>query len=330
MDMQKTGPLIRRLREAQGITQKALAEKLHVTDKAVSKWERCLSCPDVALLEPLAGQLGISVAELLQGELLQKELFPEERPQKTPLGNEPPAESPLAQQLFREELPHKKSSDRSENACSPNEDAGFPNLPQHTKRSSKPGHSTPHALRILQKYAPCICTLLLCLSGGICAVCDLAISGALTWSLYPIASLIFAWAILSPLLWHGAKGIRGSLAMLSLAIVPFLLALAWLLQRPPLFLPVSLRMAGLGLIFLWGVYWIFRRWTQRKMFALALCSLFSVFLYLAVNFALSRLIQTPFLDGWDWFTIAVFLCLAVLFLQLDRKRLMLRRCTDDP
>lgn len=40
MDMQKTGRLIRRLREARGITQKALAETLHVTDKAVSKWER--------------------------------------------------------------------------------------------------------------------------------------------------------------------------------------------------------------------------------------------------------------------------------------------------
>ena len=85
MDLQKTGQLIRRRREARGITQKALAEALHVTDKAVSKWERCLSCPDVALLEPLAGQLGISVAELLQGELLQGELLQGEPLQGEPL-----------------------------------------------------------------------------------------------------------------------------------------------------------------------------------------------------------------------------------------------------
>lgn len=321
MDMQKTGPLIRRLREAQGITQKALAEKLHVTDKAVSKWERSLSCPDVALLEPLAGQLGISVAELLQGEL-----FPEERPQRAPLQAEPLAESPLVQNLFQEAPPHEKSGDLPESTCGPDEDN---NSPRHMEHFSGPEHLAPHPLHVLRKYAPCIYTLLSCISGGICAVCDLAVFGALTWSFYPIASLIFAWVVLSPLLWHGTKGIRGCLVLLSFSLIPFLFALAWLLQMPPLFLPISLRMAGIGLVFLWGVYWIFRRWTQRRIFALALCSLWAVFAHVAVNFTLSRLIQTPFLDGWDWFTIAVFLCLAVFFLQLDRKLFLPRQRAED-
>lgn len=327
MDMQKTGQLIRRLREARGITQKALAEKLHVTDKAVSKWERSLSCPDVALLEPLAGQLGISVTELLQGEL-----FPEEQSQKALLREKAFRESSLSQKLLQEEHPHKQLSDPSENTgCANKHDSS----PQHAEHFSKPKNSAPqalhapHTLHPLQKYAPCACTVLFCLSGGICAVCDLAVFGAFTWSLYPIASLIFSWVVLSPLLRHGRRGIRGSLVSLSLAVLPFLFALAWLLHMPPLFLPISFSMAVIGLAFLWGIYLLLRQFAQRKMLALTLCSLLAVFVFLTVNLALSRLIQTPFLDGWDILTIAVFLCLSVLFLQLDRKARMPRRYNAD-
>ena len=339
MDMQKTGQLIRRLREARGITQKTLAEKLHVTDKAVSKWERSLSCPDVTLLEPLAGQLGISVAELLQGEL-----FLEEQPQKASLREKPFSEAMLSPKLSQEEQPQERLSTLSDRNEGPGKED---RSPRHTEHFSGQEHPIPHALHsphtpptphalpsthtldILRKYAYCTCTLLFCISGGICAICDLAVFGTFTWSLYPIASLIFAWAVLSPLLQHGRKGIRGSLVSLSLAIFPFLFALAWLLHIPSLFLPVSFSMAVIGLAFLWGSYLIFRQFAQRKMFALTLCSLLAVFIFLAVNLALSRLIQTPFLDEWDVLTIAIFLCMAVFFFQLDRKIFLPRRRSDD-
>ena len=56
---------LRRARKAAGLTQKELAGRLHVTDKAVSKWERALSYPDVTLLEPLAEALDLGVEELV-------------------------------------------------------------------------------------------------------------------------------------------------------------------------------------------------------------------------------------------------------------------------
>lgn len=59
---------IRTLRETARLTQKQLADKLGVTDKAVSKWETGRGLPDVTLLEPLACALHVSVAELLAGE----------------------------------------------------------------------------------------------------------------------------------------------------------------------------------------------------------------------------------------------------------------------
>jgi len=59
------GEQIAELRREAGMTQRELAEKLHVTDKAVSKWERDLACPDTAALPQLAALLGCSVEELL-------------------------------------------------------------------------------------------------------------------------------------------------------------------------------------------------------------------------------------------------------------------------
>lgn len=54
-ERESVGALIRRARLEKGMTQRQLAERLHVTDKSVSKWERDVCRPDVALLEPLAG-----------------------------------------------------------------------------------------------------------------------------------------------------------------------------------------------------------------------------------------------------------------------------------
>ena len=68
MDPTKTGALIQALRKERNMTQKDLAEHLHITDRAVSKWERGLCAPDISLLEPLADILGISILELIQGE----------------------------------------------------------------------------------------------------------------------------------------------------------------------------------------------------------------------------------------------------------------------
>lgn len=63
-----TGAIIRKFREEKKMTQLELGEKLHVSDKAVSKWETGKGYPDISLLEPLADALGISAIELLSGK----------------------------------------------------------------------------------------------------------------------------------------------------------------------------------------------------------------------------------------------------------------------
>ena len=65
MDREMLGRFIAQRRKERNMTQRELAEKLHVTDKAVSKWERGVGCPDISLLEPLAETLELSVDQLL-------------------------------------------------------------------------------------------------------------------------------------------------------------------------------------------------------------------------------------------------------------------------
>ncbi len=68
MDRYVTGAVIRRLREGKKMTQEELAGKIHVSGKAVSKWETGQGFPDISLLELLSKTLDISVIELLSGE----------------------------------------------------------------------------------------------------------------------------------------------------------------------------------------------------------------------------------------------------------------------
>lgn len=73
MKKQTFGSMIATLRKEQGMTQLELAEKMGVTDKAVSKWERDLSFPDVSSIPKLAEILHVSVDELMQGKADAKE-----------------------------------------------------------------------------------------------------------------------------------------------------------------------------------------------------------------------------------------------------------------
>lgn len=73
MEKKTFGNLVTQLRKAKGMTQADLAEKMGITDKAVSKWERDLSYPDIASIPHLAEILGVTVDELLTVQNVKKE-----------------------------------------------------------------------------------------------------------------------------------------------------------------------------------------------------------------------------------------------------------------
>lgn len=65
-----TASVIKRLREKKGLTQIQLADRIGVSCKAVSKWETAKGLPDISLIEPLSQALGVSVTELMSGEIV--------------------------------------------------------------------------------------------------------------------------------------------------------------------------------------------------------------------------------------------------------------------
>lgn len=68
MDLFKIGKILSEARKNKGMTQRELANKLHISDKAISKWERGIGCPDISFLIPLSRILDIGLYELLSGE----------------------------------------------------------------------------------------------------------------------------------------------------------------------------------------------------------------------------------------------------------------------
>lgn len=85
MKQQTFGTTVAALRKARGMTQLDLADRMGVTDKAVSKWERDLSFPDTASLPKLAETLGVTVDELMLGRQAETASAPTKAAQLIPL-----------------------------------------------------------------------------------------------------------------------------------------------------------------------------------------------------------------------------------------------------
>lgn len=82
MDQIKIGKFISKCRKSQGFTQMQLAEKLGITDRAVSKWETGKAMPDASIMLELCDTLKITVNDLLSGEVIQMENYNEEMENK--------------------------------------------------------------------------------------------------------------------------------------------------------------------------------------------------------------------------------------------------------
>lgn len=268
MNLEKTGRLIAELRKSRQMTQKDLAVRLHVTDKAVSKWERGLSCPDVSLLLSLAEILGVTPGDLLRGEI--------DAP------NSAPADAVVHNALLYADSAAKRR------------------------------------FQSLRAVFATAFSLLLFLGIVVCIICDMALTGALTWSLFPISSIIFAWFVLFPVVRRGADGVTAALIWLSALILPFLYILARLIPSQPLVFPIGARMALISLPFLWAVFALFKRLRGRRHLAAALSLLLSIPLSLLVNACLFYMIDEPFFDGWDLLTRFFVAATACVFFSLDR------------
>ena len=249
MNQTEIGKFIAKRRKEKQLTQAQLAEKLNITDRAVSKWETGKCMPDSSVMLELCGILGITVNELLSGEEVDMESL-------------------------------EKKADEN-----------------------------------LIVVVSVLFSMLFLTGIMICLICNLAVSGRLTWSPIPVSSIIFAWLVLLPGTLFGKKGIVMSCASLSVFLIPYLFLLSRLVEVKQVF-SVGVRIGAVSVLFLWVMVIIFGR-VRRKPAVLGIAFLTAVPFVLGVNIVLSKMIGEPIFDVWDLLAVSVLLLLSAVSFLCD-------------
>ena len=264
MDQTKIGKFIAKCRKEKKLTQAQLAEKLNITDRAVSKWETGKSIPDSSIMLELCEILGITVNELLSGEEINMESYGEKVDENLII------------------LKRKDENNITKNVI----------------------------ISILFSV-----TLLVGIM--VCLICNIAISGNLTWSLIPVSSMIFTWIISFPSIILGKRGILVSFVSLSIFVFPYLFLLSSFINVKEVF-SIGAVMAVVSIIFLWIAVAVFHRIKKtRKLVALGIIFLLSIPFILIINIMLSKMIEESIFDIWDMLSIFILLILAFVFFSFD-------------
>lgn len=267
MNQTEIGKFIARCRKEKKLTQAQLAEKLNITDRAVSKWETGKSMPDSSIMLELCEILGITVNELLSGEKVDMEDY-------------------------------EKKADENLIAL---------------KRKDENSRTRKGIVSLLFSVTLLIGTM-------VCLICNMAISGALTWALIPVSSIVFAWLIAFPIVIMGKRGTIASLISLSAFIVPYLYLLSLFTKEKGVF-SIGAVMAAASIVFLWVIAAVFRCIDKtRRFMALGITLLLAVPFLFVINILLSKRIETPLLDVWDMLSVFILLILAFVSFIYDHAK----------
>lgn len=254
------------LRKSKHMTQKQLAEKLNVTDKAVSKWERAAGYPDITILSQLAEALGVTVNELLDGK--------------------------------REEIPDAGAAAAAEKTL------------QYADRVSRERKDT---VRLILKTGM---TAAFLLAIFICVICDFAVHRALTWSLYPIVSVVFAWLVLTPALQFKKHPAIAGLVSLSIFVVPFLASLQGITGEK-MVLAIGAPCSLIGLAYLWSAAALFSFHRLGRWNATAWALLLAIPVSGLINGIVDGLLNQPgSFDVWDLLSYGILAFSSVPFFIL--------------
>ena len=151
----------------------------------------------------------------------------------------------------------------------------------------------------------------------VCLICNIAISGSLTWSQVPVSSIVFAWVVSFPSIILGKRGIVVSLISLSVFTIPYLFLLGNLIKVKEVF-SVGAAVAVTSIVFLWIIAATFNHiGKKRKLIALGTTFLLAIPFVIIVNVMLSIMIETPVFDIWDMLSIFILMIFAFASLICD-------------
>lgn len=266
MNQMHTGRFIASCRKEKGLTQAQLAEKLNITDRAVSKWETGKCMPDSSIMLELCNILDVTVNELFSGERIEMNNYEEK----------------VNENLI--EFKKKEENNMSKNTII----------------------STIYTIAVIMGIL-------------VCCICDIAISGTLTWSLIVFSSILVTWIASFPVILLGKKGVLVAIIAISILIVPFMYLLSILIKVNEVF-SIGTVMSIISLVFLWIVYVLYHRLKERKLLATGITFLFAIPFTVLINAALSKMIGEPVIDVWDIVSVFILLFAAIACMIGDYAR----------
>lgn len=157
--------------------------------------------------------------------------------------------------------------------------------------------------------------ILLLIGVAVCTICDIAISGAYTWSLVPVSAIVFAWVALLPIKRYGKKGMWGSLLILNVCIISYLYALNNVVKNARLLFSIGMRMSTVSIIYLICIFGIFKMFRKKRFMALGFALLLGIPMCIIINVNLAGIFRQSLLDMWDLLAIlALFVLSSISFL----------------
>lgn len=209
-----------------------------------------MSCPDIALLLPLAGLLEVSTEELLNG-------------QKT---------EDSSQTLLPETC---DSMEYTKVECDPK------------KSPAKPAKTLLSKAARIKTHLFFGVSAVFLLAAAVCLICDYFTAQAFTWSLPVLASLGFAWILLFPFGTARRRPLVLSLSLLTIFLIPYLAILSRLLKSP-LLLSLGACISVISLAALWCFYGVCSRYSGRKYRAFGIFFLLAALLSFGISLAVSH------------------------------------------
>ena len=153
----------------------------------------------------------------------------------------------------------------------------------------------------------------------VCCICDIAISGTLTWSLIVLSSVLVTWIASFPVILLGKRGVLVAMIAISISIVPFMYILSILIKVNEVF-SIGAVMSIISLVFLWIIYITYHRLKGRKLLATGITLLLAIPFTILINSTLSKMIGEPVIDIWDILSVFILFILAVAFIIGDYAR----------
>lgn len=153
----------------------------------------------------------------------------------------------------------------------------------------------------------------------VCCICDIAISGTLTWSLIVLSSVLVTWVASFPVILLGKRGVLVAMIAISIIIVPFMYILSILIKVNEVF-SIGAVMSIISLVFLWIIYITYHRLKGRKLLATGITLLLAIPFTILINSTLSKMIGEPVIDIWDILSVFILFILAVAFIIGDYAR----------